>query len=250
MPSVETGTHCSINRQAHRAITQVIPKDSFPDWKQINTYEGLNGLDGLWLKDQHLPSRSSFDPVTGEGEGIEELWLQYNALVDAFSDGTGDDVARQCAYVSHIITDISTPSHQHGKVVPEESSWGYGIRTINNWREEAPPMRHLLFEFWLTYRLAFRRRRPTRLNNRLLTVYQRARQKKHAIVHHVTNEVKVFRKLNLYKEYIQQGWTRRIEQKMSRVVLPRVTSSVATHWYLAYQESKKLRTPRLTGTRH
>lgn len=231
LPTWQAGTHCAINRSAHRIIRRYRRK-RFPKWQAINAFEGLNGIDGLWLHNKHLPSRSCYDPMTQEGNGLQEIWEQFVQLQDAWSISDQTSIARQCAYLSHIIADIHTPTHQYGRIISPRRRMWYVWKLIDDW-EERNHNNHLAFEAMLCWRFMRLPVRVRGLDYRLVRRFKRARDKQAALTMYVHNRLKEINQLRIYPEYIKRGWTKRIERAMQRRVLPQAARTVATIWYLA-----------------
>lgn len=232
LPSWQAGTHCSINRSAYNVITRYRTRKQFPGWKKINTYEGFNGIDGLWLQNKHLPSRSSYNPLTQEGNGLLEIWDQFAGLQEAWEEQNSESIARQCAYLSHIITDIHTPTHQYGHTIMPKQRWWYAWRMLDDW-EDRHHDNHLGFELALCWKFMRSPIQVRTIDTRLVRRFRRSRDKQAAITAYVHDRLMEINRLKIYPEYIKRGWTKRVQRTMQRRVLPQTTRTVATIWYLA-----------------
>lgn len=257
-PGLQTGTHYTINRLANELVQQRL-SDFFPDWKAINDYEGLNGIDGLWLHNKHLPSRSVYNPITCKGKGLGEVELQFNRMIAACASSNSDAIARQAAYLSHVITDLCTPPHQHGRPTKRRMRRWYIYNKIDDdWQDDladqALPDNHFKFEVTLFHRLIYAPLRVSRFNQRLVNRFYRTRHRKrnYLVRRYLKHLTKRIRSLNLYEEYIEFGWNRKVDRGMRYLVIPRIVSTVATIWYLAAKEgeSRRLRISNFSIARH
>lgn len=262
-PNWQAGTHCSINRTAYNVVARyrqrkqflgkralntslnALGDTSFPELKAINAHEGFNGIDGLWLQNKHLPSRSSYNPITQEGNGLQELWDQYTVLEEAWEMKNTESIAKQCAYLSHIITDIHTPTHQYGHTIAPKQRWWYAWRLLDDW-EDRHHDNHLSFELQLCWQF-MRAPIPVRsIDTRLVRTLKRSRHKQSALAAYMHDRIMEINQLRIYPEYIKRGWTKRVQRSMQRRVLPQAVRTVATIWYVATGQGRS--TVRL-GTR-
>lgn len=228
MPKVTFGTHCSLNRLAYFALRRALPETSFPRLHTINHFEGLNGVDGLWLNNRHMPSRSTYNPVTGEGSGLVEFTRQFKALQEAIQNNRKRRIARRMAHIAHITTDVCTPPHQHGQLIPPRRKRFLFWRVKDDWYERYHETyvvdRHFLFELRVFFAVV---RQP------LPPISVALEWKAEEIRAHVRQNIQFIRNLNLYERYIREGWTEAIQQQFNREVFPRIATMIATIWYLA-----------------
>lgn len=237
-PRVMLGSHCSVNRLAHQALHAFAPQFRLPRIYTINQFEGLNGVDGLWLHNRLLPSRSTYNPVTGEGNGLKEFAFQFEALRRAIQLRRRHRIARRMAYVAHIATDICTPPHQHGKLIPLRHKrwyWWWNIR--DDWHERYGERyfvdHHMFFEFHAL--LAVWRQKLPRIV--IAPEWQGQSLDQEVIeqaVSYIKENVRLIRSFDLYPQYVREGWTPAIRQQFVEVVFPRIATAVATIWYLAF----------------
>ncbi|MBI2416042.1 MAG: hypothetical protein HYV33_05290 [Candidatus Kerfeldbacteria bacterium] len=231
-PQLVTGTHCSVNYQAAQVVSNQASIEKFPHWSLINTYEGMNGVDGLWLNEKILSSFSTYNPDTNQGNGIAAIIEQFDLLA-AVPQRSLADVAKYSAYLSHIVTDIYTPPHQHGQLIePRQRRW-YGLWPIRDDWQEGHQWGHTKFEWMALLRLLTKSFRRGRLNKSLIRQWQRTSDSRIVLQTFFQQQTKAVRRLNIYPEYLRLGWTKRIDISMRRVVIPRIVSTVATLWYLA-----------------
>lgn len=236
-PRVILGSHCSVNRLAYGALNRLNPKFFLPRIHTINHFEGLNGVDGLWLHNRLLPSRSTYNPITGEGNGLKELDYQFTALCRAIQLRRRRRIARRMAFVSHITTDICTPPHQHGKVVPLRQQrwyWWWDIR--DDWQERYGERyfvdHHTMFE--MRALASVFREKIAEIKIDPAWQGQPLDQVKMQLLDYVKETVREIRSYNLYPDYAREGWTPAIHRQFVDVVFPRIATTVATVWYLAF----------------
>ncbi|MDP3970328.1 MAG: hypothetical protein Q8P90_01375 [bacterium] len=248
-PNLESATHCSINRMAYLLLEKNFPNINLPHWKKINYFEGLRGVDGLWLRSKHITSRSTFNPNNSQGSGIKEVGFQYGQLVKALKNGKSEEIARRSAFVAHVITDVCTPPHQHGKKIPINFQRWFLWKAKNDWQDDAS--NHAMFEVSSAFRILFKNAK-LKLNKKVEFSNLRAgREKKIKLFQKkLINQVVRIEKLGLYHEYKKKGWTRNIEESMTKKLLPEVAVLVASAWYMAMAESKQLARTNLSVTRN
>ncbi|MFA5995732.1 MAG: hypothetical protein WCW27_02600 [Patescibacteria group bacterium] len=247
-PNLAIGTHCTINRLARTTLRLTRISKRIPHWKIINEYEGMNGMDGLWImKEQQLPSHSAYNPVTKQGHGLTEMQEQYQQLVTAWKGEAVSEVPKRLAYLSHIIADVCTPPHQHGKLTPIRKQRWYGFfHTTDDWSDRDTESllfdNHNLFELNLLIRLMFKPLAKATLYTNFIKEYLVLKNtRSETLKRFLLQEIKTIHGLRVYQDYLRFGWNQRIEQAMRLVVLPKTISLVATYWYLAAREGKRSR---------
>lgn len=236
-PNVITSSHWSINHLAYNVLQTTVLKKTLPTWQEINVYEGLNGVDGLWLRNQLLQSHSTYNPLTQQGNGIIELQHRFNDAMQAWQNSS-PDLPKRLAYLSHIITDLCTPPHQHGKITPVRTKRWYFFWTVqDDWLEDTRTDQqwidqHTWFELNALFRLAFRLMVPEKIDDAIIQAYQTSQDKNKFFQDTFHNEILKIRELDLFSEYQQHGWTQHIATQMHTIVIPKAVSLVATLWYL------------------
>ncbi len=244
-PHLQTGSHSTINRLANRLVRRHTDVD-FPHWKHINKYEGWNGIDGLWLQNRHETSRSTYNPVNDQGLGLQEVEQQFDGLVNAWTSEDQELKARQLAYISHVITDVCTPPHQHGRKVEAQNPRWYSFWLKDDWEEVVLEKNsndsHFKFEMSLLYRLLWKPLRKGRLNRNMVMRFQRRRDRSRTLLQGYLRKLSLqIRNLNLFQEFVERGWTKRVDRSMRSIVMPNIVSTVATTWYLGAMEGEMKR---------
>lgn len=254
LPQLQTGSHYTVNRLANRLVSRHIDVD-FPDWKHINNYEGWNGIDGLWIQNRHETSRSTYNPLNQEGQGLLEVERQFDGLITAWAENDTEGKARQLAYVSHVITDLCTPPHQHGRYVPAQNRRWYAFWMNDDWEESVLQKNshdsHFKFEMSLLYKLLWKPLRKGRLHRRMVKRFFRNKERPRTLLQGYLRRLTLqIRNLNLFQEFMERGWTRRVDRSMRFIVLPNIVSTVATTWYLGAVEGemKRLGLPNFART--
>ncbi len=240
LPNRWPGTHCGVNALAFELL-EVRAESKFPDINSINTYEGMNGIDGLWLQNKHLPSRSTYNPQTCQGYGLEELEYQYQQLVEVWErNPEKNDLAKQMAYLSHIVADVCTPPHQHGRLIKVRKRRWLGFwQADSDWIEDHDRhgWGHAFFELNAMWRASMKERVKSKLNGELIRRARNRKQRSNSIIKdHMMGVSRKIHKLKLHQEYMKSGWTHRVDRAMNKVVLPNIVSAVATYWYLASEQ--------------
>lgn len=237
-PRLFVASHCSINRLAYQTLRLAKPELRLPRLITINHFEGLNGVDGLWLHNRQLPSRSTYNPITGQGKGLEEFEYQLRALQHAAQLKKYLRTAKRLAFVSHLITDLCTPPHQHGHVVDiREKRWFWFWSVRDDWYEKHMERytvdQHLLFELSALWHLNQKTLPRLELQTDIMTTANTQAEWILAAIEKLRTSIAMIRQHNLYHDYVNRGWTNQLHQTMHTVVAPRIVSLVATFWYLA-----------------
>lgn len=258
-PKYNWGTHFVINREAYALLKKTVVenklfdiKKDFVAWQDINFFEELNGLDGLWFEGKLNSSTMFYNPKNGHGEAPQGIKKNFLLLIKFFKKRKKPfnvlRIARRCAYLSHLIADSLTPSHHYGRYANLQIRYFLWL-IKSDWEEEGMPhikegvsmeWEHFKFETKLAYKLLGKSFGPTRIFFDFIKEYQ-AKQKQNPffIQNKIIKEINKIYKLNIYPEFIKTGWTKKIEKTMLETVFPLAISWVATYWYLALLESKQ-----------
>lgn len=235
VPGLHLATHCSVNRLAYQLIRQQQPNCELPRPYGINYFEGFNGVDGLWLNNRHLPSRSTFNPITQQGRGLIEVSHQHAALVLALQQHRRRRVAKRLAYLAHIITDVCTPPHQHGRTTTVRTQRWYMFWHVNDdWMDEAEEKyvvhRHSLFEIETLLRVHTSAWSQLKIDQAFVANYKMHKQPSEYVQEYVKSQVNKIRQLDVYTRYLLEGWTQATTDNMRDIILPTIISTVASVW--------------------
>jgi len=238
IPAATIATHCSVNRLAYQLIRDQAPSCTIPRPYLINFFEGLNGVDGLWLNNRHLPSRSTYNPITQEGRGLAEVSHQHAALVQALQQRRRRRITKRLAYLAHIITDVCTPPHQHGRSMTVRTRRWYMIWHVHDdWVDEAEEKyvvhRHSLFEMQSLFRVRSKAWGQLQLDQAFITAYQQQTQPSDFVREYVRSKVEQIRQLDIYARYLEQGWSESTTETMTGTIIPTIITTVASVWCAA-----------------
>lgn len=248
-PHSPTASHCGINYAAYQLLyKQGLLPENFPSVHLMNTYEGLNGIDGLWLRGQHLASRSTFNPETNDGKGIEEVALQLHNLRLAWFKGDLNEIAQYAAYISHIVTDISTPPHQHGKLVTVQPQRWYLWTILNDWEDDYE-QKHTLFEMKMFFRVPKNTVHYLPIHRGWLHEFDALNndQQLEELQNFLKNHVNTIHEWQLFTSFLEQGWNKNIQATIHEQMLPLIHQAVATMWLLGTSFAPTTNNPLIRG---
>jgi hypothetical protein len=248
------GAHQQIDRLARRHVDDfLIGSNSFPSIRNILRFEGKNGPDGIKIKSPaHNEPWHYLNPLESNNKEYEViLENHFSMLVKSLKGNNQERAAFEAAWLAHAIVDGLTPAHHFpyeamieklraGKGKESRTTYKEKLvfkgdtisQTIGNMYKVYGPRglftAHHLFEFGVMVLL-----RPLRLADIKLTqddikeINTIGLQKYFA---HSAREVAV---LDLYKDYLDNGWTTRLTNKIRHQLAPIIVKTVATVWVLA-----------------
>ncbi|MFA6027829.1 MAG: hypothetical protein WC752_02795 [Patescibacteria group bacterium] len=257
-PRYNWGTHFVINREAYALLQKTVAGDSRFDLKKdfvgiqdINIYEELNGLDGLWFEGKLNSSTMFYNPKNGQGEaplGIKNNFFILLKLLKKKKNPINIlRVARRAAYLSHLIADSLTPCHHYGRYANLQIRYFLWL-IKSDWEEEGIPhikegvsyeWEHFKFETKLAYKTVGKTFGPVKIFHDFVKEYlEKKGQNPLFIQNKCIGEIEKVFKMDIYPEFIRTGWTKKIEQAMTQKIMPLMISWSATFWYLALLETK------------
>lgn len=255
------GSHVTVNREAYNLLSVETKKDrrisllkNFPTWKQINVFEGFNGADGLWLEGKWSSSSMHYNPVNGQGEAPQGVRKNYYILKKILNKRRTKlnvvRAARRAAYLSHLISDCLNPPHHYGRYANFKIRY-YWYLIKSDWKEEGIrgvkkgvrlEKYHRKFEQDTLFKLMGNDFGPIGIKYDFIKDFQQQTEDKHLFIQeNIKTEIKKIHELDIYRKYIEHGWTKEVEQAMAQQVFPVVISWVATYWLLALLESKQIK---------
>lgn len=260
-PRVNWGAHCTINRLAYRLLEQESKKrklfnlkNIFPSWNQINIYEGLNGADGLWLEGKLNSSSMHYNPINGQGEAPQSIKKNFLLLIKIINQKKNPfntlRASRRAAYLSHLISDVLNPPHHYGRYDNfMVRYWWWLIRS--DWREEgiqglkkgiSLEYYHRKFEVKTLYKLIHAPFGKVQIFYDFIKKYQAAKDNNPVFLHNsIIEQIWKVYKMQIYQQFIKHKWSKKIESLMAEQIFPLMISWVATYWFLAILEAKKIK---------
>lgn len=246
------GTHQKIDRVARRRLQPYIPSGvHFPTAREIVSFEGLNGPDGIKKKS---PAKDEpwhyIDPTDpGDRQILDLIQGHENNLITALKDNNRERAAFEAAWLAHAITDGLTPAHHYpyeeklaeirGEDLTTRTSLAKKVimpgknmreKLVNNWEYWKPNgliTAHGFFEFGVATIAA-----PRRFPDVRLTRYERQRiRKAGGIVPLYRGYVDKIYKMGLYDEFLRTSWTTKLARRVKNRLMPEIIHTVLISWY-------------------
>lgn len=256
------GVHQRIDRLARRSLNQLTMKPNvFPDVRSILHFEGLNGPDGIKRKspgqDEPWHYVDPKDENDNELRGMIEDHI--NNLTEALLEGERERAAFEAAWLAHAVTDGLTPAHHYPLEEKLEQLRGNeGIQTRNTvfkkiilpgkgklsmlrnnweyWGAKGVGTTHFSFELGVATSLA-----SWKAKNCVPTISDVTRVKENGFESVFNDALKHIDKLELYQEFSDDGWTRRLARDTREVLIPEIVRVVTLAWYDAILRAERKR---------
>lgn len=254
------GVHQRIDRVARRQVDQFIPVDiEFPDYKRIVHFEGLNGPDGIKRKS---PAKDEpwhyIDPSKPEDSKLIDIIEGHiQNMSDAISEGNQERIAFEAAWMAHAITDGLTPAHHYPlEEKLQELRGGLSIETRtstkdklvlpgdsipkairNNWEywgAKGVMTTHLAFELGVSLAISGSRLRTHQLSSQDIGRLKRIGYRQEFI-----RTLKHIDDLDMYKKFMNDGWSRDLAAKTRVELVPLIVRTVALGWCMAILKADK-----------
>jgi len=253
MYAVFLHAHQKIDRVAHRHLRQLDGAAFFPRLRTIYHFEGKNGPDAAKLKNKDNVEQPwhFINPLDITDTGLHRaIDTHYTELVKALKRRDEVKSAFEAAWLAHALVDGLTPAHHYPYEKELEELRGsdrhsrkglVGRAYVKGDTRRDSLMRslqligpkglltsHALFEGG-----AFTIMAPLRLRNALPTAEDIAEIREFGVVgyfHRVAREVAVH---EMYKRYMDRGWTQKLSRDIRRELAPRMVRMVTLAWYAA-----------------
>lgn len=253
------GAHQQVDRIARRQLGYLLEENNqaFPRIGEILKFEGKNGPDGIKIKS---PARNEpwhfFNPLESGSEHFSLIIESHHkALVENLRSGNRERAAFESAWLAHAVVDGLTPAHHYPyEEAVETLRAGKGketrttikeklvfkgdtvTQTITNTYKVYGPKglytSHHLFEFGVMLllrplRLADAKPKPADIHELKTKGYQK-------YFLHQAREVAI---QDLYDEYLKNGWTTKLSNRVRHQLAPVLVKTVTMLWYSAAQEA-------------
>ena len=247
------GVHQKIDRIARRHVKKYLTKGvDFPGIKDILHFEGNNGPDAIKRKS---PSRDEpwhyIDPTKPDDTVLIELIRNHlHNLTLALREDNQERAAFEAAWLAHAIVDGLTPAHHFPLSDKIEELWGkphHERLTVKDkniikghnkrdtvsknwqyWGVGGVFTAHLAFELGIASTIAPLKFKDIGLTKaRIDDVDKRGFEVVFMEMVHMIND------MHLYEEFGEKGWTHRLADKSRRVLVPRISRTVALAWIYA-----------------
>ncbi len=272
------GTHQRIDQAARRTLSMVLPRARFfPSSKDIIHFEGSRGPDGLKRKSpgidepSHMLVEGAENNIAESPSDKEHGSLDTRSVVEMILDHRWNLVralqktdqvraAFEAAWMAHMVVDGLTPAHHfplsnikdelmtdkemfklfgeplkgvmHGRNMLEtmRNNWLY-------WGAGGHMSKHIAYEYGVLMITA-----P--LSPRALAVKLTPEDLQEIDTEKMFRAaLERVRKLQMYKRFLDEGWTTEIAYETKNVLLPEIVRAVSLGWYSASVEAYKLKLP-------
>ena len=251
------GAHQKIDRVARKHLTTHVPDGiSFPSIKEILSFEGNDGPDGIKAKS---PARDEpwhyIDPDNQNDTALLVLIQDHMTnLTNALVDDNQERAAFEAAWLAHAIVDGLTPAHHYPLEDKIEELWGYPkdqrltIKQKNiiigtnrrdtvskNWQywgAKGVFTTHFMFEFGFATTIAsmkFEKDKPN-ANDRI-------RVQSEGIVPIFLEALQRVYHLGMYETFYKHGWTRSLARQTRLELAPTIIRTVNLAWYAASKKA-------------
>lgn len=247
------GVHQKIDRIARRHLRKYIPKGvAFPLVARILHFEGKNGPDAIKRKSPakdepwHYINPSNPDDRALLGMIDDHI---YN-LTEALQAMNHERAAFEAAWLAHAVVDGLTPAHHYPLSEKIEELWGKShqerttIRDKNiirghnrrdtvskNWQYWGVGgvfTAHFMFEWGVASTIS-----PYKFEESGPSVDDVKHLEEVGFEQVFMESLKKIVALNMYNEFGNTGWTRRLANQTRRTLIPEIIKTVSLAWYQA-----------------
>lgn len=255
------GAHQKIDRVARRHVSPLVTslQIKFPSAKDILSFEGKNGPDGIKRKSpaQNEPWHyiNPFD--TTDSQLCHIIEEHHTALVLALNEGNNTKAAFEAAWLAHAVVDGLTPAHHHdyegeleklrggetkeSRTTIKEKLIMHGntrseiiLNNFKMWGPKGLMTTHGSFEFGFATLIA-----PLSISNARPSVADIHEVEEHGVVGLFQRRAKEIAAMDLYRQYYRTGWTPHYARVLRKRLAPVIVNTVTLAWYSAAFEAKK-----------
>ncbi len=238
------GIHQRFDTAAYRMISGYLKPGTFPTLSEILHFEGVNGPDGLKVKDSWVEDCNHlYDPKAGEGDVPRRINSHYNRLVHCLKDGDLTRASFEASWLAHFITDGLTPAHHHpldklkAELFGPNSSAGLLKRHFQYFGKKGSMSTHANFEVGTIAALLLF---PLRMH---LDSDKLAQARRLGLLEFFRQEALDIDEHKLYDKFCLKGWTSDIARSVRNVIAPQVTQVIGVVWLLAHLEASQSAVP-------
>ena len=255
----KAGIHQRLDVAAYKMIAHYLPDEAFPTIKDILSFEGYNGPDGLKSKiglhpkgsrpddnESHNPSHL-YDPVTDMGEVPVHIQNHYDGLVKCLVEADMVRASFEAAWAAHYIGDGLTPAHhfpledkiaEAAAKVSKDLTDGRFVKFSGQikknwdiWGAKGHMSTHQNFELGIAFALLIF---PIKAQ---FTDIELGRARSLGPVEYFKNEAREVASLNLYQRFYKEGWNSDIATIIKKVLAPQAARTIGIIWLLALLEA-------------
>lgn len=256
------GTHQKIDRVARRHLKVLsVPKDTFPSIKEILHFEGKNGPDAIKRKS---PAKDEpwhyFNPFDEEHKEMFQLIeTHYLHLVKELKAGNQERAAFEAAWLAHALVDGLTPAHHYpyeeelkqlrgGKgletrttikekwIIPGDTTSERLKKNWKMWGAKGLVVSHGMFEMGVATIL-----KPLTLSDAVPDKGEIEKIKQRGAVEYFRLTAREIAVLDLYRNFIQKGWTSKLAWQIRHKLGPTLVQTVTLVWYAALVDAGKIK---------
>jgi hypothetical protein len=254
------GAHQKIDRIARRNLKFLLDSQGgmgkgyiLPTGRDIVTFEGLNGPDGIKRK---TPAKDEpwhfYDPQNpADDRIITIIYSHYDNLVAALQDADRTRAAFEMAWLAHALVDGLTPAHHYPyeeELMKLRGGAGKETRTSikdkvlmpgstlpnqvkNNWKmwgDKGLLATHFAFEWGIAIMI-----NPMRMQNTLPSSTAIAQASTMELSELFKRQAAAIAELDMYNHFYQYGWTIKLAKVARRQLVPQIIGLVTIAWYKA-----------------
>jgi len=254
------GVHQKIDRAARRHLKPLLPElVYFPAIKEILSFEGNNGPDGIKRKSPSVDEPEHYidpnDPTSSELITIINDHI-FN-LAKSLKSNNQVRASFEAAWLAHSVVDGLTPPHHYpvsekiaqlwsdaknerDSVINRNIIVGDGLRDTlsKNWEYWGPGgviTAHGIFEIGVASAISTEYFRNFKINKRDITKLQKIGFE----TFYLESVKKVF-DMKMYEELSSTGWTQRFAKQVRTVLIPEMIKMVVLAWYESLLNAKKI----------
>lgn len=263
------GAHQKLNRLGFRAMRKFLINynepiqgrkklTSFPELKQIQHFEGINGPDGIKTKS---PAQDEpwhyFDPYGSKKNEVTKLInSHHNELIKAIKSSNSERASFEAAWLSHAIVDGLTPAHhypyeQHLEKIRGESKESR-TSTSKKLLVKGSTKRESLAKTWhligrkglLTTHINFEAGvassiLPMRVGAGMPSRLELEYAREHSLETAFLKIAQSVADLKLYDRFYSSGWTVGLSRDVRGLLIPLMVRMITISWLLAIEEASK-----------
>jgi hypothetical protein len=245
------GIHQRLDVAAYKMIQPFLPAGAFPTIKDILSFEGYNGPDGIKVKsglkyktnEDHNPSHL-YDPHADSGEVPIHIANHYAALVDSLKQGDMIRSAFEASWLAHYVGDGLTPAHHfplEDKIAEAAAQANGDVRRYaaiarKNWAiwgAKGHMSTHMNFELGIAFALLVFPIRPEFDDLELAHAMQVG------AVEYFKSEAREVASLDLYQRFYKEGWNNDIAGMIKNQLAPQTARTIGVIWLMALLEAGK-----------
>jgi hypothetical protein len=241
------GIHQRFDSAAYRMIERYVPLRGFPTLKDIISFEGYNGPDGLKVKSPGVNEPSHlYDPIADVGQVPGHIAGHYAGLVRSIKAGDRIRGAFEASWLAHYVCDGMTPAHHfplEDKVEEAAASARKEIAGDSSrfraymkkywviWGVKGHMSTHFYFESGIALALLTFPVRATYSDEEM------AKAQRLGAVEYFKAESRNIAVLDIYNRFYREGWSPDVMADIKNKIAPLTARAIGMIWLLASVEA-------------